>query len=376
MGYTTEFFGQLSLNKPADAGVRKTLAQLCDYNPYQKESYDPALPKSYCKWILTDDGKGLVWNGEEKFYLYVEWLEYLIAEVFAPAGYRLSGELLAEGEEIEEDVSKIIVKDNVVTRVVYSPKDIAAHLLQKEKQASTEVGTILFSSDVVSLPLYKHTTRTLKDLVMTGLFADRSSHQQFVVMQEKDGAINLYDVSEDEMDNGKIPSLTFREQQRYNLHIPVSRISEIIQYSFPLSRFLFRAKTAYLFCYGRGDHAKKVLYVFENDDFVSQLREQLSEDDYLFRRSYDVFLAFWVLRKVVTGLALGLITWGVLHVFFLFLRGIFRNVSDVSGFVVYGLFLLILTGMLYAIKKYFFPLWWHVFLTEVFRSFYHPNSVK
>jgi len=74
-------------------------------------------PGLWCQWIPTDDGSELVWNGGEKFYNYVEWLDYLIDKILAPRGYTLNGECQWFGEN-RDDVGTIIVKNNVVTTKV------------------------------------------------------------------------------------------------------------------------------------------------------------------------------------------------------------------------------------------------------------------
>lgn len=71
-------------------------------------------PGLWCQWIPTDDGSELVWNGGEKFYNYVEWLQYLIDKILAPRGYTLNGECQWFGEN-RDDVGVIIVKNNKVT---------------------------------------------------------------------------------------------------------------------------------------------------------------------------------------------------------------------------------------------------------------------
>lgn len=69
-------------------------------------------PGLWCQWIINDNNE-LVWDEGEKFYNYVEWLEYLIEHFFAPLGYVLEGTVFYDGED-SDDFGKIIVKDNVV----------------------------------------------------------------------------------------------------------------------------------------------------------------------------------------------------------------------------------------------------------------------
>ena len=79
-------------------------------------------PGLYCQWIPTEDGTALVWDGNEKFYDYVEWLRYLIDTILEPRGYILNGKCVWEGES-SDDMGKILVDNNVITvkkgRVVY-----------------------------------------------------------------------------------------------------------------------------------------------------------------------------------------------------------------------------------------------------------------
>jgi hypothetical protein len=70
-------------------------------------------PGLWLQWELNEEGTELAWNGGEKFYNYIEWLEYLIQHFFEPWGIKLNGEVTWVGEE-SNDTGKIIVTDNVV----------------------------------------------------------------------------------------------------------------------------------------------------------------------------------------------------------------------------------------------------------------------
>jgi len=67
----------------------------------------------WCKWAPTKDGTGIEWNGIEKFYNYVEWLEYLIVNFLGPWGYQLNGEVKYQGED-PGDFGIIEVTNNTV----------------------------------------------------------------------------------------------------------------------------------------------------------------------------------------------------------------------------------------------------------------------
>jgi hypothetical protein len=69
-------------------------------------------PGLWCQWILTDKEE-LQWDGNEKFYHYVEWLVYLIDNFFEEWGIKLNGEVSWVGED-SSDRGKIVVENNKV----------------------------------------------------------------------------------------------------------------------------------------------------------------------------------------------------------------------------------------------------------------------
>jgi hypothetical protein len=81
---------------------------IVDYNRPPKTQ-----PGLWCKWVPTADGGGIKWNGVEKFYDYIEWLQYLIENFIEPWGYVLRGEVNWQGER-EEDTGMIRVENNVI----------------------------------------------------------------------------------------------------------------------------------------------------------------------------------------------------------------------------------------------------------------------
>jgi len=50
-------------------------------------------PNCYCQWIPSEDGTAIAWDGGEKFYDYVEWLEYLIKHFLHRWGYVVKAKL-------------------------------------------------------------------------------------------------------------------------------------------------------------------------------------------------------------------------------------------------------------------------------------------
>ena len=84
----------------------------CTYGTWRKKT-DLGQPGLWCQWVPSDDGTTLAWDEGEKFYNYIEWLQYLIGHFIKPWGRILSGEVYWQGEE-SDDFGKIVVRDNEV----------------------------------------------------------------------------------------------------------------------------------------------------------------------------------------------------------------------------------------------------------------------
>lgn len=125
MGYTTDFEGKLDFSRVLTVTELRELEDLEDYQLQEQQfsKYADNHPDSYNQWKPTKDGMALEWNGGEKFYEYVEWLEWLIDNYFKPKKIILNGVLRYQGEEIG-DVGRIEVKDNVVDVIKLDPQGI------------------------------------------------------------------------------------------------------------------------------------------------------------------------------------------------------------------------------------------------------------
>lgn len=144
MGYTTDFRGQFNLNKKLDKETHEFLTKLAETrrmarnvgpeygtegefyvegkglmgqdredNVIDQNQPPSTQPSLWLQWIPTDDGTAIVWDENEKFYCYVEWIEYLIEKILAPKGYVLNGAVDWQGEEFD-DMGSIIIEDNQV----------------------------------------------------------------------------------------------------------------------------------------------------------------------------------------------------------------------------------------------------------------------
>jgi hypothetical protein len=116
MGYTTNFDGVFKFNKPLDKTMIDFLIKFSETRHCSEENHNkPPLgqPGLWCQWTPSSDGTQLVWDGGEKFYNYIEWLEYLIDNVLTPKGYKLTGDVRWRGEDFD-DIGVISVKDSKI----------------------------------------------------------------------------------------------------------------------------------------------------------------------------------------------------------------------------------------------------------------------
>ena len=164
MGYTTNFEGELSINPPLDEAqvayinkfseTRRMIRNarvLIDtekypdplreavglelgedgqyyvgsdndscYNGKDKSIIDSNMPSKHqpglwCNWIVSDQGDRLMWNGGEKFYYYVRWLQYLINHFFVKWSRILNGDIKWQGEDINDKGIITVVNNQVTT---------------------------------------------------------------------------------------------------------------------------------------------------------------------------------------------------------------------------------------------------------------------
>ena len=108
MGYHTEFHGQFNLNRPLDKETHEFLTKLASTRR-MKRRMDPKYGvqgEFYVDAATEDDpfgqnedGTAIEWDGGEKFYDYIEWIEYIQKAVLDDKGYHLTGTVYWDGEE-------------------------------------------------------------------------------------------------------------------------------------------------------------------------------------------------------------------------------------------------------------------------------------
>jgi hypothetical protein len=175
MGYTTNFIGAFKLDKPLTLAHARYLQAFAGSRRMER---DPEVAKGYsdpireavglpvgpggayfvggngfggqdeddsiveynrppsgqfslwCQWVPNELGTEIEWDGNEKFYNYIDWIKYLIEHFLAPWGYVVNGQVEWVGED-RSDTGKIVVRDNKVTtakgRIVYDDDDEKTH---------------------------------------------------------------------------------------------------------------------------------------------------------------------------------------------------------------------------------------------------------
>lgn len=147
MGYTTEFSGSFAIEPPLSAEHQAALVALAET---ERKEMPPGAPDAYLQWEPTDDGSALRWDGNEKFYDYVEWLRWLIVEWFRPRGYALSGEVKYQGEEIG-DCGRLVIANDVVTKIPAtfdnSPLDALSEIVRRGKSGLVDVEDLVMLAE-------------------------------------------------------------------------------------------------------------------------------------------------------------------------------------------------------------------------------------
>jgi len=104
MGYNTNFDGQFDLNKPLSIEDHEFLTK------FSENAHEYGC---WCNWVPNEFGTAIVWDGNERFYDYIKWINYLIKSILEPRGYSLTGYVKWHGDE-PDDFGIISIENNVV----------------------------------------------------------------------------------------------------------------------------------------------------------------------------------------------------------------------------------------------------------------------
>lgn len=110
MGYNTKFSGSLLLSRKLTLGEAK---EFLDAN----EDPDCIEPKcgidSYMQWVPSESLDAIVYDGNEKFYDYDKWLQWVLDRL-TKMGIYADGSIVWSGES-EGDIGVLKVQGNVLT---------------------------------------------------------------------------------------------------------------------------------------------------------------------------------------------------------------------------------------------------------------------
>lgn len=110
MGYTTKFIGAIKLSRALTMGEAKQILE--DHEDSDSiEGDKPA--RSYMQWVPTETLDQIVWDGEEKFYDYETWMQW-ICNLLKSWCIQSNGQLRWSGESTG-DTGTLIVQDGVVS---------------------------------------------------------------------------------------------------------------------------------------------------------------------------------------------------------------------------------------------------------------------
>ena len=113
MGYTTEFAGRISIQPELTPEQQKTINDFCEERHGGNMDVHAGMPGFWCDY--ETDGKTIGWNGSEKSYHMLEWMQLLIKRFFSKWGCILNGSLQAQGEDPSDEWS-LVVRDNITSR--------------------------------------------------------------------------------------------------------------------------------------------------------------------------------------------------------------------------------------------------------------------
>lgn len=99
------YCGELPYDK---AAFEENQSAIIDYNTPPKSQ-----PGLWCDWGAYNNTE-IAWNGSEKFYEYIEWIQYIIDHFMSRWGYVLNGSVQWQGEE-RRDKGIIVVTNNLIT---------------------------------------------------------------------------------------------------------------------------------------------------------------------------------------------------------------------------------------------------------------------
>ena len=113
MGYTTSFMGCIALSRKLTLREAKRWLDVCDEISEGDTSLKPNTPASYLQWVPTETLDGIVWDEQEKFYRYAEWLQWVIDYFLRPWIIAANGVIAWSGEDVDDHGQIEVVANNI-----------------------------------------------------------------------------------------------------------------------------------------------------------------------------------------------------------------------------------------------------------------------
>ena len=113
MGYNTKFEGVMTLTPPLTLAQKREINEFCEARHGGNLEVYQGFPGFWCNWKA--DGQFLHWSGTEKSYDMDMWLQQLINRFFKPWDVKVSGKMLAQGEEHSDRWTMEVGEGQMVT---------------------------------------------------------------------------------------------------------------------------------------------------------------------------------------------------------------------------------------------------------------------
>lgn len=123
MGYTTKFNGHIDLSRKLTLAEAKALLEFNEDPDLIKEGEHP--DSSYMQWVPSQTLDAIVWDGNEKFYDYEQWMAWLLRWLDA-RGIKANGQLEWRGED-HSDIGRISIVDNAMEVEKGAPTKASNH---------------------------------------------------------------------------------------------------------------------------------------------------------------------------------------------------------------------------------------------------------
>lgn len=109
MGYNTKFSGALSLSRPLTLSEAKFILEANE----EPRSIAGNHIGGYMQWVPTESLNAIVYDGNEKFYDYDKWMEWMLGHL-ASLGIEANGDIVWQGESVG-DTGVLSVHANSLT---------------------------------------------------------------------------------------------------------------------------------------------------------------------------------------------------------------------------------------------------------------------